>query len=57
MMYEQVATGLGNFVSVAQKPISAVADPGGTSSFTAVLETMTFGVAGDALLRTFIESY
>ena len=56
MMRERVATGLGNFVSVAQTPISAIADPGGTTSFTAVLETMTFGVAGDALLRTFIEA-
>ena len=30
------------------------ADPGGTSTFSAVLETLTHGVTGDAQLRTFL---
>lgn len=56
LMRERVATSLQDFVSIAQSPIAAIADPGGSTTFTAVLETMTFGVAGDALLRIFIEA-
>lgn len=56
LMQERVATSLEQFMSRAQAPVTAINDPGGTTAFTAVLETLTFGVTGDALVRTFVEA-
>lgn len=54
LMRERAAADLAGFVALAQRPVSTPADPGGTSAFAAVLETLTHGVAGDAQLRAFV---
>ena len=54
LMRERAAASLAEFISIAQVPASAPADPGGTTAFGAVLETITHGVTGDALLRAFV---
>ncbi|TXC62079.1 hypothetical protein FSC37_23170 [Piscinibacter aquaticus] len=54
LMRERAATDLAGFVALAQRPVSVPADPGGNTTFAAVLETLTHGVAGDAQLRAFV---
>lgn len=54
LMRERAAADLAGFVALAQRPVSTPADPGGTSAFAAVLETLTHGVSGDAQLRAFV---
>jgi len=54
LMRERAAADLAGFVALAQRPVGTPADPGGTSSFAAVLETLTHGVCGDAQLRAFV---
>lgn len=54
LLTERAATTLDDFVTEAQRPVAAIPDPGGTTSFAAVLETLSFGVAGDAALRAFV---
>ena len=54
LMRERVAATLEDFIGVAQVPINMPADPGGTSTFGAVLETLTHGVTGDLSVRTYI---
>ena len=54
LMRERVAATLEDFIGVAQVPINMPADPGGTSTFGAVLETLTHGVSGDLSVRTYI---
>lgn len=54
LMRERAASDLLAFVSLAQRPVITPADPGGSTTFAAVLETLTHGVTGDAALRTFL---
>ncbi|KQW49628.1 MULTISPECIES: hypothetical protein [unclassified Roseateles] len=54
LMRERAAADLAGFVGQAQRPVTVPSDPGGTTTFTAVLETLTHGVAGDAQLRAFV---
>jgi hypothetical protein len=54
LMRERAAVDLNAFVSSVQRPVTVPTDPGGTSTFSAVLETLTHGVTGDAQLRTFL---
>lgn len=54
LMRERAAADLAGFVALAQRPVTTPADPGGTTSFAAVLETLTHGVTGDAQLRAFL---
>ena len=54
LMRERAAADLAGFVALAQRPVVAPADPGGTTAFAAVLETLTHGVTGDAQLRAFV---
>ena len=54
LMRERASVDLSGFVALAQRPVVTAADPGGTSSFAAVLETLTHGVTGDAQLRAFL---
>ncbi|MFT3953289.1 MAG: hypothetical protein QM722_02435 [Piscinibacter sp.] len=54
LMRERAAADLAGFVALAQRPVVTPADPGGTSGFAAVLETLTHGVTGDAQLRAFV---
>lgn len=54
LMRERSAADLAGFVALAQRPVATPADPGGTTTFSAVLETLTHGVTGDAQLRAFV---
>lgn len=54
LMRERAAADLAGFVALAQRPVTTPADPGGTTTFAAVLETLTHGVTGDAQLRAFV---
>ena len=54
LMRERAAADLLAFVSLAQRPVSTPADPGGSTTFTAVLETLTYGVTGDTAVRNFL---
>ena len=54
LVRERQATTIGGFVGVAQRPVNTPADPGGTTAFGAVLETIAHGVTGDAAVRTFL---
>lgn len=51
ILRERVSTDLADFIGRAGVPAPAVTDPGGTSTWSAVLETLTNGMAGDATLR------
>jgi hypothetical protein len=53
LMRERAAAGLLGFVEAAQIGPTEPADPGGPSNWSAVLETLTSGVAGDAAMRSF----
>jgi hypothetical protein len=53
-MRERAASNLGDFVTRAQLPVNTPADPGGTSTFGAVLETLTHGVSGDLAVRAYL---
>ncbi len=50
-MNERAAEDLADFIGRAGAPASPAADPGGTTTFAALLETLTSGVAGDATFR------
>jgi hypothetical protein len=54
LMRERAAADLAGFISIAQAPANPPADPGGTTAFGAILETLTHGITGDALLRAFV---
>ena len=56
LMRERAAADLAGFVALAQRPVTLPADPGGTTTFAAVLETLTHAVSGDAQLRGFLAS-
>ena len=51
LMTERRATDLLQFVPLAGAPFTPTADPGGTTAWTAILETTTHGMAGDAAIR------
>ena len=51
LMIERRATDLTQFVPLAGAPFTPTADPGGTTPWTAILETTTHGTAGDAAIR------
>jgi hypothetical protein len=53
LMRERASTNLLEFVQAAQIAPTEPADPGGPSKWSAVLETMTRGIAGDAAMRSF----
>lgn len=57
LMTERAAGSLTDFVSAAQTPQTAIPDPGGTTTFAALLETLTFGVTGDAAVRAFVAAF
>jgi hypothetical protein len=54
LMRERAAATLQDFIGLAQVPVNMPADPGGTSTFAAVLETLTHGVTGDLSVRTYL---
>ncbi len=54
LVRERQALRLQGFVGVAQRPVTTPADPGGTTAFGAVLETIAHGVTGDAAVRAFL---
>ena len=54
IMRERAAANLSAFITLAQAPITTPADPGGTSTFGAILETLTHGITGDASVRAFL---
>lgn len=54
LMRERAAADLAGFVAQAQRPVVTPTDPGGSTAFAAVLETITHGVTGDAQLRAFL---
>lgn len=54
LMRERAAADLSGFLSLAQRPVTKPVDPGGTTTFAALLETLTHGVAGDAQLRAYL---
>ena len=54
---ERQATGLLSFITIAQRPVNAPVDPGGTSTFGAVLETSAHGGPGDGLVRAFLTAF
>ncbi len=51
LMRERASADLVEFIAAAGTPLTPATDPGGPSTFAAILETMTSGVAGDAVLR------
>jgi hypothetical protein len=51
---ERRATDLMGYVQAAATALNPAPDPGGTTTWTAVLETTTFGVVGDALVRALV---
>ena len=55
LMIERRATDLRQFVPLAGVPFTPTVDPGGTTPWTAVLETTTHGMAGDAAVRAVLE--
>jgi len=57
LMTERAAGSLTDFVLAAQSPQTAIPDPGGTTTFAALLETLTFGVTGDAAVRAFVAAF
>lgn len=57
LLRERAATSLAGFVGIAQRPVNAPADPGGTSAFGAVLETIARGVTGDAAVRAYAAAF
>ncbi len=52
LMEERRAADLISFIQNIGAPAIPTADPGGTNTWTAILETMTHGVAGDITVRT-----
>jgi hypothetical protein len=54
LMRERAAATLSGFVGIAQRPVAVPADPGGTTTFGAVLETLSHGVTGDASVRAYV---
>ncbi|MDN3524669.1 hypothetical protein QWY79_05240 [Halomonas sabkhae] len=53
-MAERRADNLLDFVTHTSVPVTATPDPGGTTTWAAVLETGTYGVAGDAAIRALL---
>ncbi|HYO44278.1 MAG TPA: hypothetical protein VES19_13865 [Candidatus Limnocylindrales bacterium] len=54
LMRERSAATLPGFVGLAQRPVTIPTDPGGTTAFGAVLETLSRGVTGDASVRAYV---
>jgi hypothetical protein len=54
LMGERRAEDLIGFLASAGTPSAPAADPGGTTTWTAVLETLTHGVVGDSIIRAFL---
>lgn len=54
LMRERAATDVLAFAAAAQQPVVPVPDPGGTSTWAAVLETLAHGVSGDAAIRAYL---
>lgn len=53
-MEERRAENLLDFIANSSAPVTATSDPGGTTTWAAVLETNTYGVAGDATIRALL---
>ncbi|XKE46149.1 hypothetical protein LG302_03135 [Halomonas organivorans] len=53
-MEERRADNLLDFVAHTSAPVTPTPDPGGTTTWAAVLETGTYGVAGDAAIRALL---
>jgi hypothetical protein len=51
---ERRATDLMSYVQAAATALNPAPDPGGTTTWTAALETTTFGVVGDVLVRALV---
>ena len=55
LMDERRAEDLVSFLGNAGNVFTPPATPGGPTTFTAVLETLTHGVVGDSIIRSFLE--
>lgn len=49
---ERMAKSLRTFANLAAQPLPDITDGGGTTAYVSILDTLTFGVTGDALIRT-----
>ncbi len=56
LIEERTAQNLYEFLGSAGTPPDPAADPGGTSTWAATLETTTFGTVGDGAVRGFLEA-
>ena len=54
LMEERRADDLAGFLSNVGTPVTPTADPGGTNTWTVVLETLTHGVVGDTIIRALL---
>lgn len=54
LMQERRVTDMVDFISNVGVPVTPVADPGGTSTWAAALETTSHGMVGDATIRAFL---
>ncbi|MCP4504969.1 MAG: hypothetical protein GY826_01055, partial [Fuerstiella sp.] len=54
LMRERIATDINECVSTAQAPLATIADPGGTTAWASILETLTHGISGDVSVRSFV---
>lgn len=51
---ERMATSLRDFTNLAAQPLPVIPDNGGTTAYMSVLDTLTFGVTGDVMIRSLI---
>ena len=56
LVEERRAESLRDFIDNVSTPVTATADPGGTTTWAAALETTTHGVVGDGIVRSLIAS-
>ncbi|WP_289019760.1 hypothetical protein [Desulfobacter postgatei] len=54
LMEERHASNLAAFLGNVGTPVTPTADPGGTTTWSVVLETLTHGVAGDSIIRALL---
>lgn len=54
LLQERRVTDMADFISNVGMPVPPIADPGGTSTWAAVLETTSHGMVGDATIRAFL---
>lgn len=56
LLRERQAGTLAEFLGVAHTPLTPAPDPGGTTTWTAILETVAHGVVGDITIRTYLDN-